>query len=216
MRQTGNPTAFAPWNERYGNEEFFYGTEPNDFLREQVARLPKTGRVLFIAEGEGRNAVWFALQAPEAAVIGMDGSAVGLEKAQKLAQARGAKIETLVADLNETDLGQAGYDAVISVWAHLPAPLRANLHGRIVRALKPGGVFLLEAYTPKQLTYKTGGPPVVEMLMTLEALKHELQGLEFDIGQELDRVIHEGRGHEGLSAVVQVVARKPLKHLKER
>jgi len=203
-----NPNPFQAWNERYGTDEFFYGTEPNDFLREQVAALPKSGRVLFLAEGEGRNAVWFASQAPEAQVLGIDGSIAGLEKAQKLATKCGVQIHTQVADLNHWDLGTEAFDAVISIWVHMPTALRAELHSRVVQALKPGGVFLLEAYTPKQLTYKTGGPPVIEMLMTLDALKSELKGLTFEIAQEKDRVIHEGRGHDGLSAVVQVLCRK--------
>ena len=195
-----------PWDERYGKQEFFYGSEPNDFLREQLARLPHQGRVLFLAEGEGRNAVWFAAQAPQAEVVGVDGSDVGLTKARELARTKGVSITTETADLTRFDLGEKKWDAIVSIWAHLPAPLRADLHRRCVSALKPGGVFLLEAYTPKQLTYKTGGPPVVEMLMTLEALKRELAGLDFDIGQEIDREIHEGAGHDGMSAVVQVLA----------
>ena len=200
---TGNP-----WNDRYAGHEFFYGTEPNDFLKEQLASLPRSGKVLFLAEGEGRNAVWFAAQAPHAQVTGVDGSSTGLEKAQQLAAERGVRIETRVADLTQFDIGFEQWDAIISIWAHLPQPTRADLHQRCVKGLKSGGLFLLEAYTPKQLTYKTGGPPVVELLMTASALRTELAGLDLDIIQERDREIHEGRGHDGMSAVVQVLGRK--------
>lgn len=199
-----------PWNERYGNPEFFYGSEPNDFLRENLKTLPRTGKVLFLAEGEGRNAVWFASQAPAAEVVGVDGSDAGLAKARELAHSKGVKISTETADLTQYDLGTQKWDAIVSIWAHLPETLRADLHRRCVTALKPGGVFLLEAYTPKQLTFKTGGPPVVEMLMTAAALREELAGLEFQTLQELDREVHEGRGHDGMSAVVQVVATRPV------
>jgi 2-polyprenyl-3-methyl-5-hydroxy-6-metoxy-1,4-benzoquinol methylase len=198
-----------PWNERYGKLKFFYGSEPNDFLREQAHQLPRKGRILFLAEGEGRNAVWFAAQAPEAEVVGVDGSDVGLTKARELAGAQGAKITTVTADLTQYDLGSQKWDAIVSIWAHLPEPQRADLHHRCVKALKPGGAFLLEAYTPKQLTYKTGGPPVVELLMTAEALQTELSGLEFSILCERDREVHEGTGHDGMSAVVQVLAVRP-------
>jgi len=198
----------APWNQRYADREFFYGTEPNDFLKVQLPKLPRSGKVLFLAEGEGRNAVWFAGEAPETQVTGVDGSPTGLEKALQLATERGVRIETQVADLTQFDIGVEQWDAIISIWAHLPAPARADLHQRCVRGLKKGGVFLLEAYTPKQLTYKTGGPPVVELLMTASALRTELAGLSFAILHELDREIHEGRGHDGLSAVVQVLGRK--------
>ncbi|MFO1471547.1 MAG: class I SAM-dependent methyltransferase [Turneriella sp.] len=197
---------FKPWDERYSAEGFFYGNEPNDFLRSQAGRIRPRGGVLCIAEGEGRNAVFLAAQG--LSVTAVDGSQVGLTKLKGLAAQKHTSVATLCADLADFDMGTEKWDAIVSIWCHLPQPLRRDVHSQVVTALKPGGVFILEAYTPRQLQFKTGGPPVVELLMTLEALKAELGGLDFLHAVEIDRVIHEGRGHEGQSAVVQIVARR--------
>jgi SAM-dependent methyltransferase len=142
-------------------------------------------------------------------VTGVDGSAVGLAKARELAEQRGVSIQTVVSDLAEFDLGVARWDGIVSIWCHTPSALRARLHGAVVAALRPGGVFILEAYTPRQLEHQTGGPRQVDMLMTLDAVRAELAGLELIHGEELLREIHEGVHHGGLSAVLQVIARKP-------
>ena len=199
-------TDFTPWNARYSAEGFFYGSDPNDFLRAQASRIAQGGKVLCLAEGEGRNAVYLAGQG--FAVTAVDGSQAGLTKLTKFAAERSVSVETTCADLAEYDMGENKWDAIISVWCHLPPALRADVHRRCVAALKPGGFLILEAYTPRQLEYKTGGPPVAEMMMTLGALRSELVGLEFLHEADIDREIHEGRGHEGKSAVVQLVARR--------
>ncbi|HSQ63491.1 MAG TPA: class I SAM-dependent methyltransferase [Polyangiaceae bacterium] len=196
------------WDERYGQPGFIYGTEPNDFLAANAERhLPPKGEVLSLAEGEGRNAVFLARLGFR--VTGVDGSRVGLEKAQRLAQERGVRIETVVADLAGYDLGKERWDGIVSIWCHMPTEQRARLHRSVVAALKPGGVFLLEAYTPTQLEYKTGGPATTELLMTLAAVREELAGLELVVGEEKLREVHEGSYHDGMSAVLQVIARKP-------
>ena len=192
-----------PWDSRYGQDGFYYGTEPNDFLVEQSRRIPAGGRVLCLAEGEGRNAVYLAGQGFR--VLAVDGSKVGLEKAKKLASDRGVEIETVLADLSEFDFEREAYDAVVSIWCHLPPALRTTIHARSIEALKTGGVLILEAYRPKQLEYKTGGPPVPELMMTREILAQDFTALTSLVLEEKDRMIHEGRGHEGLSAVVQFV-----------
>ena len=196
------------WDQRYSEPGFAYGTEPNDFLRENAERhLPAGGAVLSLAEGEGRNAVFLAKRGFR--VTGVDGSAVGLEKARKLAAEHGVELQTVVADLADFDLGVDRWDGIVSIWCHTPSALRTRLHRAVVAALKPGGVLLLEAYTPKQLGNKTGGPPVTDMLMTASALREELAGLDLLVADEKEREVHEGKHHDGLSAVVQVVARKP-------
>ncbi len=162
--------------------------------------------MLCLAEGEGRNAVWLAQQGFN--VTGVDGSAVGLGKAQELSTQRCVKITTEVADLADYDLGTERWDAIVSIWCHLPPTLRADVHQRVVRALRPGGIFILEAYTPRQLEYKTGGPPVAEMMMSSDILRSELSDVEFVHLVECDRDIQEGLGHRGLSAVVQCIARR--------
>ena len=190
-----------PWDARYGQDGFYYGTEPNDFLVEQSGRIPSGGRVLCLAEGEGRNAVYLAKKGFR--VLAVDGSMVGLEKARKLASSRGVEIETQVADLSEFQFEPGAFDAVVSIWCHLPPTLRSQVHTQSIGALKKGGVLILEAYRPKQLEYNTGGPPVPELMMTREILARDFAGLEPLVLGETDRMIHEGQGHEGLSAVVQ-------------
>ena len=193
-----------PWDERYAGTEYFYGSEPNDFLAAEAHRISAGGRVLCLAEGEGRNAVFLAKEGFE--VTGVDGSAVGLEKAHQLARNHGVEITTTVADLRDYDLGEGAWDGIVSIWCHVPPDLRGDLHARVARALKPGGVLILEAYHPRQLEYNTGGPPVAELMMTVEQLRDELSALDLVVAQEIDRDVHEGRGHEGPSAVTQVIA----------
>ncbi len=193
------------WDQRYAVEEYVYGTRPNDFLASVVDRLPM-GRVLCLAEGEGRNAVYLAEQGFE--VTAVDSSAVGLDKARKLAGQRGVHIETIVADLAHYEIIPESWDAIVAIFCHLPPPLRRVVHAQAVAGLRPGGAFVLEAYTPAQLKHGTGGPPVVELMMTLEALRNELAGLRFEHAVETERDIQEGRFHAGVGAVVQVLAYK--------
>ncbi len=194
------------WNERYAGAEFAYGTAPNDFLVEWHTALPPAGRVLCLAEGEGRNAVWLAERG--FAVSAVDLSEVGLAKAQRLAAERGVTITTHHADLAEFVIEPGAWDAIVSIFCHLPAPLRRDLHARVVAGLRPGGVLLLEAYTPAQLHYQSGGPPVAEMMMEAEGLRAEFAALEPIHLVECEREVHEGRYHQGLGAVVQLLARR--------
>jgi 2-polyprenyl-3-methyl-5-hydroxy-6-metoxy-1,4-benzoquinol methylase len=195
------------WNERYSESGFAYGTAPNDFLVAERARLPQKGSCLALADGEGRNGVWLATEG--LTVTAVDLSSVGLEKAQQLADEAGVPLTTEVADLATYDLGVATWDSIVSIWAHVPEALRQSLHERVVQALRPGGVFLLEAYTPAQIPLGTGGPKDPSMLMTLAKLRAELTGLVVEVGTERERHVDEGRYHQGNSAVVQLVARKP-------
>ncbi len=193
------------WDQRYNREDYVYGTEPNDFLRQHVTSLP-AGRVLCLAEGEGRNAVFLAQQGFQ--VTAVDASSVGLQKAQRLARQRGVDIETVHADLANFVIEPQRWDAIVSIFCHVPASIREMLHRQVVMGLREGGVLLLEAYTPKQIEYGTGGPPVPELTMQLSDLKQELAGLQFDHGVELDRDVVEGEFHTGIGAVVQVLAIK--------
>ena len=192
------------WDERYGGDAYFYGTEPNDFLKQQAARIPAHGKVLCLGEGEGRNAVFLAGEGLE--VTALDQSAVGLAKAQRLAAARGLSIRTELADLASWHIQPGRWDAIVSIWCHLETGLRARVHAEVVAGLAPGGVLLLEAYTPAQLEFRTGGPKSLDLLPTLEGLRAELRGLVVELGQEIIRDVHEGKGHGGRSAVVQVRA----------
>ena len=197
-----------PWDERYGNTpEYYYGTEPNDFLREQAALLRPGAEVLSLAEGEGRNAVFLATLGLK--VTAVDGSEAGLKKLDQLARQKGVQVMTRVADLSQFEIGQGCWDAIVSIWCHLPPALRRKVHRGCVDGLRSGGLMILESYTPDQLKYKTGGPPSAEMLSTAASLREELDGLGFEKLEERIREVREGRGHHGMSAVVQLVGRKP-------
>lgn len=195
------------WDERYAGDDYAYGTGPNDFLVDQASRIAP-GPVLCLAEGEGRNAVWLAGQGH--AVTAVDASCVGMAKAQRLATAREVRIETLCSDLAQFEIVPGAWSAIVSIFAHVPPDLRRLVHRRVVDGLCPGGVLILEAYTPEQLRFGTGGPPVAEMNMDLAALEAELAGLEFEFARELERDVFEGQYHFGRGHVVQLVARKPL------
>ena len=194
------------WDRRYGEPGFAYGTKPNDFLAVSLHQLPPSGTVLCLADGEGRNSVFLAEHGYT--VTAVDSSSVGLEKAKALATERGVAITTCNADLADYQLPENAYDAIISIFCHLPPPVRRTLHGQIPSSLREGGVYLLEGYTPRQLNYGTGGPPVKELLMELSDLQVELRQLQITHGLELEREVYEGRLHTGLGAVVQLIGVK--------
>lgn len=193
------------WNERFSAPEFVYGTAPNDFLAASAAAIP-AGPVLSIGDGEGRNGVFLAAQGH--AVTSLDASPVGLAKARRLAAERGVSIETVEADLAVYHIAEGAYAGIVSIFCHLPSALRRRVHAQVVAGLMPGGVFVLEAYTPAQLAFGTGGPKDADMLPTLEGLRAELPGLAFEHAEELEREVHEGTLHAGRSAVVQLIARR--------
>ena len=193
------------WDERYRCDEYVYGTEPNQFLHNNFRRI--TGRkVLCLAEGEGRNAVFLARQGYE--VTAVDGSAEGRKKALKLADKYGVKLQYDVADLASYDFGVDRWDGIVSIFCHLPPALRQSVHMRVARALREGGVLLLEAYTPAQLKLGTGGPKDEAMMMTARNLEKELHSLHFTHLAELRRPVLEGFGHTGTGAVVQAIANR--------
>lgn len=194
------------WDERYREPGYAYGTAPNDFLVAVVGRVPH-GRILSLAEGEGRNAVYLATLGYK--VTAVDGSAVGLNKAEALAAEQGAAITAVVADLGKFRIEPEQWDGIISFYCHIPSSIRAPLHQAVVKGLKPGGVFVLEAFSKEQLAYNSGGPQDLDLLMSLDELKRELHGLEFIRAATLERDVREGTGHTGLASVVQIFAVKP-------
>ena len=194
------------WDQRYSEPGHAYGTEPNEFLREVAERIPR-GPVLCLGEGEGRNATFLARLGFE--VTALDISRVGLAKAEALARERGVRLRTVLADVREYVIAPGAWSGIVSMWLHLLPAVRVPLHRACVAGLAPGGAFVLEAYTPRQLEFGTGGPQDVLRLVTLVALRDDLAGLDLEVGRELDREVHEGRYHEGRGAVVQVLGRKP-------
>jgi 2-polyprenyl-3-methyl-5-hydroxy-6-metoxy-1,4-benzoquinol methylase len=198
----------SKWDERYQTENYFYGKDPNDFLKETIKMIPPGSRILCLAEGEGRNAVYLASLGFR--VTALDQSSVGLSKLTQLASEKNVHVETILADLSEYKIEANTWDAIVSIWCHLPSTLRKIVYSDCVKGLKHGGLFILEAYTPKQLEFKTGGPDNIDLLLTKEIIKEELLGLECFTLIEKNREIYEGQGHRGMSAVVQVLAKKEL------
>jgi len=193
------------WDERFSEPGYAYGTEPNGFLA-SVAHLIPRGKVLCLAEGEGRNAVYLAGLGYE--VTAVDTSTVGLAKAKALASDRGVTIETVLADLDDYSIEPGAWQGIVSIYCHLPPIVRAALHERCLRGLAPGGVFILEGFTPRQLELGTGGPKNRELLMELGIIRQELPGLRLEIGREIERDVAEGKYHGGTASVVQVLAVK--------
>jgi SAM-dependent methyltransferase len=193
------------WNDRYAAAGYVYGQAPNAFVAEMVRHIP-AGPVLCLAEGEGRNAVYLATLGHS--VTAVDQSEVGLTKARQLAELRGVEIQTVVADLGDYRIVPGAWAGIVATFAHLPPTLRHSVHAAAVQGLRAGGVFILEAYTPAQLAFGTGGPKAPELLMTLAVLREELAGLEFLAAREVERDISEGECHTGRGAVVQVIARR--------
>jgi SAM-dependent methyltransferase len=193
------------WDQRFAGSGYFYGTEPNGFVAQMAEKIP-AGPVLCLAEGEGRNAVHLARRGH--GVTAVDQSAVGMAKAARLAAARGVTLTTIVADMADYTITPGAWSGIVATFAHFPPSLRRVVHAQVVAGLRPGGVFILEAYTPAQLAFGTGGPKDLELLMTLAALRDELAGLEFLHACECERDVVEGTGHTGRAAVVQLGARK--------
>lgn len=196
------------WNSRYAKsgDEYVYGTEPNAFLATSVSKLPTAGDVLCIADGEGRNSVWLATQGFRVGAI--DVSEQGVAKARALAQRSNVALDAEVADVTRYDYGTARYDAIVSIFLHLPAKARRATHRKVVEALRPGGVFVYEAYGPEQPGYGTGGPPEIELLHPLDDVLADLEGCTIEHAFTGVRAVLEGRAHRGDGYVVQVIARR--------
>jgi len=194
------------WDERYSSDDYVYGVLPNDFVKERAHGLVP-GDALCLADGEGRNGVHLAELGHR--VTSVDLSTVGLDKANRLAAQRGVELNTVLADLGDYELGESQWDLIVSVFAHIPPTARRALHRRIETALRPGGRFIVEAYTVNQLGNGTGGPPTAELMYSLDELLADLHGLTIEHGVEVERSVVEGAGHTGIGAVVQLVATRP-------
>jgi SAM-dependent methyltransferase len=189
------------WDERYSVDEYVYGVEPNDFLRESAWRIP-SGHVVCLADGEGRNSVFLASLGYT--VTAVDLSVEGLRKAERLARERGVSVECVHADLADYQLS-GSLSGIISIFAHVPRTIRARIHAGCPQALVQGGVFLLEAYRPEQLAFGTGGPRDAALLPTLTELEQELRPLDLVVARDVERDIQEGLFHGGRSATVQII-----------
>ena len=194
------------WEQRYAADEYAYGEEPNAFFKRCLDRLPAPGRLLLPGEGEGRNAVYAARQGWK--VDAFDFSAAGRDKALRLAERHGVHIDYEVADYETAHIEPGAYDVVALIFTHTHESIRRTVHRRLATALKPGGHLLLEAYSPEQLAYGTGGPPTAKLLYALEDLREDFSELEIVELEKVEAEIHEGRYHTGLASVVRLVAKR--------
>lgn len=197
------------WDERYSGNDYLFGTDPNAFLVSQHALLQPGASCLAVADGEGRNGVWLAQQGLR--VLSVEGSPVALEKAGKLAERRRVEITFEQADLEHWDWGEDRFDVVAAIFIQFAGPeLRARMFEGMKRSLKPGGLLLLQGYTPRQLEFGTGGPPVAENMYTEALLQEAFADMEWLHFAEHDGVIREGTGHHGMSALIDLAARKRM------
>jgi SAM-dependent methyltransferase len=195
------------WESRFSAAGYLFGAAPNEFLARQAHRLKPGQTALSIADGEGRNGVWLAQQGLD--VTSIDFSPTALAKARALAAERGVTLRTLQADVLDWTWPVEAFDVIAAIFIQFAPPDgRRRLFAGIRQALKPGGLLLMQGYRPEQLTYRTGGPDKVEHLYT-RALLTEFFGDFASVEiNEHDGVIREGTGHNGMSALIDLVARK--------
>jgi SAM-dependent methyltransferase len=184
-----------------------FGTEPNEFLRAQAHLLPRSGKVLAIADGEGRNGVWLAQQGLD--VLSIDFSPAAQTKVRALAKARGVSLRIACVDVIAWDYPENAFDVVAAIFIQFANPAeRQRIFAGIRRALKPGGLLLMQGYRPEQLNYKTGGPSGVENLYTEAMLAQEFADFSDLTIRVHDSMHHEGTGHVGMAALIDLVGRK--------
>ncbi|HZD89743.1 MAG TPA: class I SAM-dependent methyltransferase [Pseudolabrys sp.] len=203
---TDNPD-LARWQERFSTPGYLFGKAPNEFLKASARLLPKSGRALAIADGEGRNGVFLAEQGLD--VTSVDFSPLAQDKARALAAERGARLTFVQADIVEWDWPAERFDVVVGIFFQFAAPPeREKIFAGIKKTLKPGGLLLLEGYGPKQLEYKTGGPSDLDRLYTRALLEKAFADFASVEVREYDEELKEGARHCGMSALVDLVGRK--------
>ena len=196
------------WDQRFSGDDYLFGREPNDYLRSKAPLLPAAGSVLCVADGEGRNSVWLAKQ--NFKVQAFDISEVGVVKARLLASEAGVSVDYTVADCEQYNWAAQSHDGVVAIFIQFADPeLRARLFANMVRALKPGGVLILQGYTPRQLDYKTGGPGQLSHLYTADLMREAFKDLQIVELVEYEAELNEGARHAGRSALLGLVATKP-------
>jgi cyclopropane fatty-acyl-phospholipid synthase-like methyltransferase len=191
------------WEERYSEQGLAYGDTPNRFLHSQLHVLPRGGKVLVLGDGEGRNGVWLAQQGMT--VTSVDYAEAGVARAKLLAKQRGVKINAICADLADWDWPQDEFDAVVSIYLHFPSELRKSMHERMLAALKPKGVLLMEAFNKAQLNYSSGGPPVEDALFSADELREDFSQANIRLLEESIVELSEGKYHRGEAAVVRLI-----------
>jgi 2-polyprenyl-3-methyl-5-hydroxy-6-metoxy-1,4-benzoquinol methylase len=201
------PQAAQTWDQRFGQTEFLFGTEPNAYLESRRKLLSGGKKALAVADGEGRNSVWLAKQG--LVVDAFDISPVGVAKARQLAQRAPVAVNFNVADCDSWSWQPHAYDYVVAIFVQFADPeMRQRLFANMIKTLKPGGFLILQGYTPKQLEFKTGGPGLLDHLYTEELLRSAFAELQMVDLQVYEAVLDEGRQHRGPSALVGMVGQK--------
>lgn len=199
---------FERWETRFAGVDYAFGTAPNAFLAACKTLLPASGRALAIADGEGRNGVWLAQQGLQ--VLSLDFSPSGQRKAKELARARGVDVAFELADAHVWAYPESAFDVVVEIFGQFSPPAeRARKWAGMRKALKPGGLLIIQGYTPKQLEYGTGGPKQIENLYTRALLEDAFRGYRDMTIAEDEVELREGTSHAGMSAVINFTARKP-------
>ena len=194
------------WDRRYDQDEYYYGFRPNHLVEQEVRRL-SAGRGLFLAEGEGRNAVFAAGLGHR--VTALDNSWVGRDKALAMAAQRGVELDYRLADLVADDWAEEGaFDFVVLCFAHLPPEAMAEVHRRAVAALRPGGRLIHCSFSKAQFGRKSGGPPRLDWLHELDVLKQQYAGVELERAQELEVELDEADGHRGPAMIIEIAGHK--------
>jgi SAM-dependent methyltransferase len=203
-----NTVEFERWQERFSTPDYTFGKEPNEFLVRCRPLLPRTGKVLAVADGEGRNGVWLAKQGLD--VLSIDFSPAAQAKARTLAAEAKVAITFLEADVHAWAYPEEAFDVVVEIFTQFSTPAeRAPKWAGMRRALKRGGLLIVQGYTPKQLEYGTGGPKQIENLYTRDMLEGAFGDFADVSIIEEERELHEGAAHSGMSAVIGLTARKP-------
>lgn len=200
----------AFWDERFSSEEYIYGEEPNEYVKEQLTKL-KPGRILFAAEGEGRNAVFAATKGWE--VVAFDPSEAGKMKALQLAASKGVSIDYDVTDVANADYPLESFDALVLIYAHFQEDSRREYHQKLAGFVKKGGYILLEGFSESHMANqkenpKAGGPKNIKMLYNLEELKEDFKDFEFVLSEETTTELNEGDHHVGKADVIRILAKK--------
>jgi SAM-dependent methyltransferase len=199
---------YERWEARYAKPDYEFGKTPNEFLAGCKALLPKSGRALSVADGEGRNGVWLAEQGLD--VTAIDFSPTAQKKARALAAERNVSVSFAQTDVHAWAYPEAAFDVVVEIFTQFSTPAeRAVKWAGMRRALKAGGLLILQGYTPKQLDYATGGPKQLEQLYTRTLLLEAFGDFRDLKITEEERELREGAAHAGMSAVIGLTGRKP-------
>ena len=194
------------WDERYSQEEFVYGTEPNEFLKETLTEI-KPGKILFPAEGEGRNSAFAAQLGWD--VFAFDSSRIAKEKATKLYKSNNINVNYSLCSLENYECQSNFFDCIALIFVHPSEDIRKKVHLKLLNYIKPNGILILEAFSKDHLKYSSGGPKNKEMLFSEEIIKNDFGSLNIKLLSSIEKFIYEGEHHKGKAAIIDFIAQKP-------